>query len=375
VLSELPPYQYINTEAAWQACVAVLRRAPRMALDVESNSLYAYRETVCLIQISVADHDFIIDPLAGFSIDALGKLLAGPKTEKVLHASEYDLTLLKRQYGWEAANLFDTMWAARVLGYSNMGLAGFLREFYGVDQRKRFQKSDWRRRPLSDEQLVYAQTDTHYLLALRDDFEKALIEKGRIEEAREIFAAAAQVRGLDREFDPDGFWYLRGARDLTPRRMAILRELYLLCDAEARRRDVPAFKVLPNEALVRLAAVMPKTPEDLAATGCLSARMLGYLGPKVLQAVQHGRKASVPVPPDRPLPQPHGTVDRYEKIQQWRKHHARARGVESDVILTRDSMWAIALHNPRTIEELADVAALGPRRLALYGEAILAELA
>lgn len=374
-MSELPPYEWIDTETAWHACAATLRRAPRLAMDVESNSLYAYRETVCLIQISIPGHDFIVDPLAGFSLDALGKILANPKIGKVLHASEYDLTLLRRHYGWELNSLFDTMWAARVLGYSHMGLAWFLREFYGVEQRKRLQKSNWHHRPLTAEQLAYAQIDTHYLLSLRDDLEKALTEKGRLAEAQEIFAAAARVRLPDRDFDPDGFWYLRGARDLTPRRLAVLRELYLLREAEAQRRDLPPFKVLSNEVLMRLAVAMPKNMDDLASSRCVSARSLQYLGPKLLQAIQCGRKNSIPIPPERPERQPYGTVDRYEKLQQWRKNLARARGVESDVILTRESMWAIALHNPRNLEHLAEIAALGPHRLGLYGNAILAELA
>ncbi|MBP8128487.1 MAG: HRDC domain-containing protein [Candidatus Hydrogenedentes bacterium] len=373
-MSELPPYEWIDSEETWQACAAILRRAPRVAIDIESNSLYAYRETVCLIQISVPGHDFIIDPLAGFPLDALGKILVNPKTEKVLHASEYDLTLLKRHYGWDLNHLFDTMWAARVLGYSHMGLAWFLREFYGVEQRKRLQKSNWHHRPLTAEQLAYAQVDTHYLLALRDDLEKALTEKGRLTEAQEIFVAAAHVRLPDRDFDPDGFWYLRGARELSARRLAALRELYLLREAEAQRRDLPPFKVLSNEALMRLAIAMPKTLEDLAASRCIGGRSMPYLGPKVLQAVQRGRKGSVPVAPDPPERQPCGTLDRYERLLQWRKNLARSRGVESDVILTRESMWAIALHNPNSLEHLAEVAALGPHRLHLYGNAILAEL-
>lgn len=374
-LSELPPYEWIADAKAFEACIRVLRKEPRIALDIESNSLYAYREQVCLIQASVPGHDYIIDPLPDFSLDALGAILKDPSKEKVFHASEYDLILLRRHLGWEARTIFDTMWAARVLGYTRMGLAGFLKEYYGVDQRKRFQKANWKKRPLSAEQLAYAQVDTHYLLDLRNEFDAKLREAGRWDEAQEIFADACNVCVAEREFDPEGFWSLPGARDLNPRQLAILRELYAVRDDEARRRDVPPFKVLANETLVAISTLAPATLEALSRLPGMTDRVLDLAGRQVLDAVARGRKAPSPTPPKYARRHPQIVADRYERLQQWRKNRARARGVESDVVLSRDSMWAIAVHNPRTIEDLAGVAELGPRRLALYGQAILEELA
>lgn len=374
-MSELPPYEWIADAAAFEACIRVLCKEPRIALDIESNSLYAYREQVCLIQASVPGHDYIIDPLPDFSMDALGALLKDAEKEKVFHASEYDLILLRRHLGWEACHIFDTMWAARVLGYTRMGLAGFLREFYGVDQRKRFQKANWKKRPLSEDQLAYAQLDTHYLLRLRDDFEAKLRESERWDEAREIFAEACNVNVPEREFDPESFWSLPGVRDLNPRQLAVLREVYAVRDEEARRRDVPPFKVLASETLVVIAARNPTTLEALSELPGLTDRVLDRVGHQILDAMARGRKQQPPTPPKHVRRHPQVVADRYERLQQWRKNRARARGVESDVVLSRDSMWAIAVHNPSTIEDLAGVAALGPQRLALYGQAILEELA
>lgn len=374
-LSELPPYEWIADAEAFEACIRVLRKEPRLALDIESNSLYAYREQVCLIQVSVPGHDYIIDPIAGFPLDPLGRSLEDPAKEKVFHASEYDLILLRRCMGWEACNIFDTMWAARVLGFTRMGLAGFLKDFYGVDQRKRFQKANWKKRPLSADQLAYAQLDTHYLLRLRDEFERKLRESGRWEEAQEIFQDACNVNAPEREFDPESFWSLPGARDLNPRQLAVLRELYAVRDDEARRRDVPPFKVLSNETLVAIATCAPVTLDALGQLSGITDRVLERVGHRILEAITRGRKAHPPTQPKYARRHPQVVADRYERLQQWRKARARARGVESDVVLSRDSMWAIAVHNPRTIEDLAGLATLGPRRLALYGEAILEELA
>ena len=117
-----------------------------------------------------------------------------PQVEKVFHAAEYDLTLLKRQFDWQLHNLFDTMWAARILGYKRYGLASMLETVYDIKLDKRYQKSNWCKRPLSPEQLVYAQLDTHHLLQLRDHLEKELSAAERMTEASETFAEQTHVK-------------------------------------------------------------------------------------------------------------------------------------------------------------------------------------
>lgn len=371
---EMPPPEFVATSGAWGRCLERLRAEPRIAMDVESNSLYAYREGVCLIQFSVPGQDYILDPLAGFSIRALGEILADPAVEKVLHASEYDLILFKRCYDWDVCNLFDTMWAARILGFQRMGLAVFLHDLFGVVQSKKHQKANWAKRPLTPGQMVYAQADTHYLLSLRDHFAGMLSEAGKLEEAHEIFTSATRVRVPERIFDPEDFRRLRGARDLAPREQAVLRELFVLREAEAARRDVPPFKVLNNEALVALAIAQPTELEAVGRTHGVGARTRDRLGRPIVEAVRRGLEAPLPQRPPRRPRRDQAVADRYERLQEWRKAHARARGVESDVILTRDAMWAIAEDNPRTIDDLADITALGPRRLSMYGEEILDQL-
>ena len=181
----LPPYRFIAAEDTWQTCLDDLRKQSRIAIDLESNSLYSYREEVCLIQMSTQDIDYIVDPIAGLDLFDLGQIIHDPMVEKVFHAAEYDCILLKSQYGWKLENLFDTMWAARILGYERYSLANMLEEAYGVKLNKKYQKANWCRRPLSEAQLKYAQMDTHYLLRLRNDLSQELEQHGRLEEARE----------------------------------------------------------------------------------------------------------------------------------------------------------------------------------------------
>lgn len=370
----LPHCEYIDTQPGWDRCIDIFHREPVVAVDLEANSLFAYREQICLLQFSTRGHDYIIDPLAGLDLSRFGELLANGQVEKVFHASEYDMMLLKRDHDWEIRNLFDTMWAARILGFKNMGLAWFLREFYGVELSKKHQKANWAARPLSEEMLVYAQADTHYLLRLRDELAGRLEEAGRMDEALEIFEHQCEVRLPDQSFDPDGFWSIRGARDLTPSQQAVLKALYLFRDGEALRRNLPPFKVMNNEALVNIARENPKTKKTLAAIRGVGARNVERYGTPLLHLMRESRREAPPARPARKKRLDPGVVDRFERLFQWRKDRAVARGVESDVILSRETMWSIARDNPESMDDLARIAGIGPERLSLHGKEILGEL-
>lgn len=367
-------YQYIETQDAWDSCLALLEREPIVAVDLEANSLYAYREQVCLIQITIPGNDYIVDPLADIDLSGFGRLLGNPDIEKVFHASEYDLMLLMRDYDWQLRNLFDTMWAARILGFKHMGLAWFLREFYGVELTKKYQKANWGARPLLPELLAYAQADTHHLLDLRHALAERLEEAGRMKEALEIFEQQCQVRLPDQDFTPDGFWSIRGARTLAPQEQAVLKALYIFRDEESRRRNQPAFKVLNNEALVGMASALPDSREALSKVRGIGVRNLERYGSRLLDIIRTSQSDPAPERPKRKKRPDPKAADRFEKLSQWRRDRAQARGVESDVILSRETMWDIARGNPNSIDDLARIPGIGPCRLDLHGEAILDEL-
>ena len=238
------------------ALVQHLSTETLLAFDTESNSLFAYRERVCLIQVSTRAADYLIDPLAIDSLEPLRPIFASRAIEKVFHAAEYDVMCMKRDFGFEFNALFDTMLAARVLGRKQFGLGALLEEFFEVQADKRYQKADWSLRPLPVEQLAYAQQDTHYLPQLRDLLHAELAEKGRLREAGEMFEALARVPAADNQFDPEGYWRIHSARDFDRRQMAILRELFLWRDQTAQaqalqRLEVRAFSCLLQELLAR----------------------------------------------------------------------------------------------------------------------------
>ncbi len=370
----LPPHKLVTSPPAWRDCLARLLQEPRLAIDLEANSMFAYRERVCLVQISIPGQDFIIDPELNLNLQGLGNILGNPAVEKVFHAAEYDLILLKRQYSWEAVNIFDTMWAARILGYKRFGLANMLDELYGVKLNKRYQKSNWCKRPLSAEQLTYAQYDTHFLLRLRDDLVAELQSAGHVEEAWETFAQQATVTPNHHEFDPESFRNISGANDLTIRQQAILRELHIYRDQEAQRRDQPLFKVFGDRTLLELAQQEPRSLADLGQVYGMSSAQLNRYGAILLQVIDRGRRAPRPAPPRRQKRLPDEVIERYERLHTWRKERAKKRGVESDVIVSRDALWALAKTNPQTPEALTAVSEIGDWRRQAYGDEILALL-
>lgn len=374
-----PPPTVVDSSRALAALVDAAQSAPVIGVDTESNSLFAYYHRVCLVQISLPDMDYVIDPLA-VDLGPLGAVFADPACQKIFHAAENDILGLKRDYDFSFANIFDTMLAARILGWPQAGLAGILAEKYDVHLNKTLQRADWGRRPLDPALLAYAQLDTHYLLPLRDRQESELRAGGRWEEALEGFARLPQVEWVEKPFDADGFWSLPGARDLAPRSLAVLQQLYLWREQQARHEDRPPFKIIDQRTLV---AISQQQPADLAGLrrirGMTGGQARRY-GTPILQAIARGRKAPAPAPPKRASSNGNGrpdpkVINRFDALRTWRTERARQRGVDPDVILTNEQLMTIARQAPDSPDALAATNAMGPWKLQEYGDAILRLLA
>lgn len=371
----LSPAAYIEHDTDFRRLVDQLKGESLIAVDTESNGMYAYQERVCLVQLSTRTADFIVDPLRVADLSGLGPILADPAIEKVFHAAEYDLMCLKRDYGFVVNNVFDTMWAARICGHKMLGLNRLLAEYLGIESDKSHQRDDWGKRPLSEEGLLYAQKDTHYLPALRDKLILKLESMGRLEEAYESFADYIQVPAAEKRYDPEGYWRLSSPGELTRRQWAILRELYLLRDSIAQERDVPTFKVFADAALVALAKAAPTRPNDLKRIKGLPLSSVQRYGRELLHTLDRGRRAPLPRIPGRGAETDPAAIERFMLLREWRKSRAEQRDVESDVIISKDAMWAIAFKDPKTIDDLEGLPGLGPWRKSAYGQEILDVLA
>lgn len=370
--AHLPPAVYIDTDVDLTALIDSLAYESLVAIDTESNSLHAYQERVCLIQLSSRSRDAIIDPLRIADMRPLGNLLSNPQIEKVFHAAEYDLMCLKRDFGFQIVNLFDTMIAARICGYKQMGLNHLLALHFEVQIDKSHQKDNWGDRPLSTESLRYAQMDTHYLPLLRDRLREELIQRKHLAEAEENFRELCIVTPAHdgRSFDPDGYWKIGNPQHLNMTEMGILRELYLLRENSAMRQDTPPFKVMSNQTLIELAREQPGTIDDLTGIIGMTPLQIRRYGKEIILAVRRGRGVKLPPPPHFKPPSAE-VADRYTVLHTWRKNKAATRGVESDVIISKQALWDIAEKVPTTLEALQQIDGLGPWRLEAYGHELL----
>ncbi len=346
-----------------------------IAVDTESNSMHAFEERVCLVQLSAAGRDVIIDPLK-VDIAPLGPIMADPGVEKIFHAAEYDVIVLRRDLGFEFAGLFDTMWAARILGWPKYGLGSILQEHFDVRLNKKMQRHDWGRRPLEPAALQYARLDVHYLRSLRELLLEGLETEGRLDEARAAFDRIAATPVPERDGDPrDRFWRMKVIDDVPVDRRGLLRALWDLRLTIAAELDRPPFKVAPDSALAMLARRAPSDRGELRTIRGLHPAVTRTHGARVLDTIRAHRDDPAPAAPPRPPRPPQALTRRFEALRKWRNERAAKRGVEPDVIMTKKVLMSVAEEAPADLDALAALAALDDWQLHTYGEGLLGALA
>ncbi|HMZ06368.1 MAG TPA: ribonuclease D [Anaerolineales bacterium] len=368
----LPPPVWVNTTESLSRMVNDIASQSRVAVDTESNSLHAFREQVCLLQFSTTRADYLVDPLILEDLDLLAPIFSDPKIEKVFHAAEYDLTCLRRDFHFDFTNLFDTMHAARVLGYPAVGLDKLLGDKFGITMDKRHQKADWAARPLTKEQIHYARLDTHYLFDLRDALEMELLEKERLQFALEDFQRACRVDDVRHRSNGESWERFSGRKDLSLRELTIIAHLCKWRDKEAERLDRPSYKVVMDEVLITLAKQPPEAKVDLSGAG-LSEKQIRLWGDMILKAVKVGADAPL-VERKQAERKQDAVLRRLEKLKVWRKKAAEDLKVESDIVLPKVYLGVLSETPPKDMADLGHLMKDAPARFEKYGLQILKTL-
>lgn len=364
----LPPPVWVDQPNLLKQMITDLAGQTRVAVDTESNSLHAYREQVCLIQFSTRKTDYVVDPLVFDDLSALEPIFSNPKIEKIFHAAEYDLICLRRDFAFDFANLFDTMHAARVLGYPFVGLDNLLAEKFQFELDKRHQKADWAVRPLTPAQLDYARLDTHFLFDLRDVLAAELQEKDRLQIACEDFTRACNVDLPEEKVNGAAWKRFSTRKDISPRELTILSELCVSRDQIAERMNRPVFKVISDVLLIDIARNLPEKDVDLAGLG-LSLKQIRLWGDEILEAVKRGTVA--PLMEREQTRRPNDAMlKRLQKLKNWRKRVAEELKVESDIVLPKMYLNRLAEQPPKSLREMEAIMRESPTRFKKHGEQI-----
>lgn len=370
-----PAFEYLDSQARFDAFVSRIGGVPLLAVDTEAASFHRYRDRIYLIQLSTRELTAVVDPLAVPDLSRLGGLLADAGVETVFHDADYDLRILHRDYGYTAARLFDTRIAAQLLNEPGIGLAALLDKYLGVTLDKKYQRADWSVRPLLPGMLEYAADDTRYLPALRDLLRERLLSIGRWHWAEEEFGLLEAVRWTPAGPPEEAYLRLKGARTLRGHQYAVLRELFAWRERTAAQLDRAPFRVLMNEAMIQIAKAMPVDATALRELGALSVEQFRRRGPEILEAVARGVQApasSLPVFERARRPPPDLAYEaRVERLKAARNAVAERLPLAAGVLCPNGLLEAIARLEPASVDELAKVEGMRRWQREVLGEELL----
>ncbi len=373
-----PTATYLDTDAAVGQWLASIRKSAILALDTEGASFHRFVDRIYLLQLSTRDDHAIIDPLPISAPAALGEIVEDPKIEIVFHDADYDLRLLRQDYGWQIRNVFDTRIAAQLLGLKAFGLAALLERSFGLKLDKKHQRADWSMRPLTADMLDYAAQDTMHLLGLRDILHDELQQKGRLEWAKEEFLRLENI-GWGQEESGQAFLKVKGARDLTRRELAIFKELFDWRDVAALKLDRATFRVVSNEVFFEAVKTAPTSKDALGRIKGMPRGILERAGDELLAAIERGQAV-----PEADLP-------RFPKSARWdrdpdfdqkvgalksvRDEAAARLELDPGVLCSRDRMEQLARLLPAETSVIDRIPEFRKWQIAEMGEGFVKALA
>ena len=376
-ISDSEALLYIDSQQAADDFLADISGVREVAVDTEGASFHRFIDRIYLLQITTREHSAIIDPLPIGMPKALGNILQDPHVEVVFHDADYDLRLLHQDYGWHVNHIFDTRIAAQLLGIKAFGLAALLEQFFGVKLDKKHQRADWSLRPLTQGMLDYAAQDTKHLLDLRDELKSKLEKLGRWEWAKEEFERLEGTKWEDEDTSL-AFLRIKGARDLTRRELALLRELVPWRDSVAKEVDRATFRVMGNEVLLEIARTAPKSVRELSTLKGMPRGILDRGAHSILAAVQRGLEVADEHLPRFPRTQRWEREDdfdaRVSKLKSVRDAAATRLNLDPGVLCSRERLESIVRKKPEGVSELEEVPGLRRWQIREMGEDFVSAL-
>ncbi len=362
----MTPIVVDNPQSLAAICERVAR-APRVGIDTEFHTEKSYTPHLMVVQLLFDDGVALVDPLAVPDLRPLVRALADARV--VGHALSSDLRILADAFETLPRGAYDTQIAAAFAGYGlSISLLDLVRDLCGVTLRKSQTVSDWSTRPLTPKQVEYLVDDVRYLFDLEDRLREKLQARSREEWADEEMHGLVELRAY--RPDPKRL-YLRvsGNARMNRRELGILNELAHLRDRYARERNIPLKYVLPDDVMVGLVQLHPKSVEELAQLRRIDAGTRRNLGERIIEAIKRGEEIPEELLPPR-APKPLGP--QREALVSTMAVLVSALAAENDLpttlLLPRAALERIAREAPQTAEALGDLVDLTPWRRELVVE-------
>ncbi|HEX4122927.1 MAG TPA: HRDC domain-containing protein [Verrucomicrobiae bacterium] len=318
-----------------------LQSAEWIALDTEADSLHAYPEKLCLIQISILHHDKLVDPLATIDLTPLWPALK--KHQLILHGADYDLRLLRKMCGFVPSRIFDTMLASRLLGEREFGLGNLVKKHLGIALEKGSQKADWSKRPLTPRMEAYARSDTRHLKPVADILAEQLRQKDRLKWLEQSCDRLIAECAIPMKPEPDLVWRIKGCHQLPPKALAVLREIWRWREDEAMAANRPPYFVLSHETVIAISSTATNHGgiEPLLPRHFSSRRKDG-----LLEAIQRGLALA---PEEHPQPlrsnsrrQTDAERRRFVALEEGRNRRANGLQLDPTLIASRATLIELA---------------------------------
>ncbi|MBU4343984.1 MAG: HRDC domain-containing protein [Proteobacteria bacterium] len=370
-------YQIVDTISGLEDITRSLKKEKTIAVDLEADSMFHFKEKVCLVQIATKRINVIIDTLQIKDLSLLKPFFANRDIKKIFHGADYDVRSLYRDFNIKINNLFDTQLACMFLGINGTGLDAVIQQRFNVKLDKRFQKKDWSKRPLPDEMIEYAAGDAIYLLPLAAMLEKELAEKGRLSWVYEECAILSKVRPPALNSDPL-YLKFKGAGRLNRRCLAVLEYLLQSRRKIAKKKDKPLFKIFSNRSMIQLAEAKPLNLRQLKKTDALSSMQIYTYGNVLIKAINKALNMpenKLPIYPRNkaPVEKPEVT-ERIKALKPWRDNKAKALEINPSLVLTNATINTLAIHNPLDKSDIERIKELKNWQKEEFGEDITAVL-
>ncbi|MGD1971828.1 MAG: HRDC domain-containing protein, partial [Desulfobacterales bacterium] len=351
-------YITIHTTSELESFVSAIENETAVGVDLEADSMYHFKEKVCLIQMATKSTNVVIDPLAIKDLSLLKPLFKSKNVCKIFHGADYDVRSLFRDFRITIQNLFDTELASRFLGYPETSLEAVLKNKFNVVLNKKFQRKDWSKRPLPQAMIAYAAADAQYLLPLAESLKAELDEKNRLPWVYEECEQLSKVRPAGSNNQPI-YMNFRGAGKLDSRSLAVLDALLGFRQGVARKKDKPLFRIFGNRSLMKLAGTKPLNLKQLEKTGALSAKQIAMYGRQLVTAIQEAMNLpadKLPVYPRKKAPKvPLAVAGRVRALRNWRDEQVQKLAIDPALICTKALISTIAVQRPLKISDLAAI--------------------